>query len=57
MIVDAFKEPNKPIIARCRACGFEIHGPLLRVAFDTGYPCRKCGTLGTLVLFEKEAER
>lgn len=45
MIVDAFKEPNRPVIACCRACGFEMHGPLLRVASETGHPCNKCGHL------------
>ena len=54
MIVDAFKEPNRPVVATCRACGFEIHGPLLRVAVDTGHTCRKCGALGTFVLRDKE---
>lgn len=56
MIVDAFKEPNRPVIACCRACGFEMHGPLLRVASETGHPCNKCGALGTFVIYDKEIE-
>lgn len=57
MMVDAFKEPNRPVIAKCRACGFEVHGPLLRVAgCHVEHPCTKCGALGTFVLRDKEEE-
>ena len=56
MIVDAFQEPNRPVIAKCRAYGFEMHGPLLRVATETGHPCTKCGALGTFTLRDKEDE-
>lgn len=56
MMVDAFKEPNRPVVAHCQACGFEMHGPLLRVATEMGHTCTKCGALGTFVLRDKEDE-
>lgn len=53
-MVDAFEEPNRPVIAKCQACGFEIHGPLLRIAIETAYPCKECGGIGVFGIWDKE---
>jgi hypothetical protein len=45
---------SEKVIAKCQMknCGFEIHGPLIRVFFETGVPCQKCGALGTYVFYD-----
>ena len=53
--VNIFDEANRWVEAVC-TCGFVIEGRLLRVFFETGYPCRKCGTLGGYTLYDKDEE-